>query len=135
MFTNYYSVYREWVVCYLDALLEIDQPDFWFDNIKEGISTPSILEQFEASCTRGKGDIVCPRCNVELGRFASWEYVYDMITSGKCPICDCDLDKKRGERDWCDLCKVPCEERIELEKQWNDETHLCHEADVRRQYG
>jgi len=35
VFTNYYSVYREWVVCYLDALLEIDQPDFWFDNIEE----------------------------------------------------------------------------------------------------
>ena len=31
VFTNYYSVYREWVVCYLDALLEIDQPEFWFD--------------------------------------------------------------------------------------------------------
>ena len=36
VFTNYYSIYREWVVCYLDALLEIDQPDFWFDNI-EGV--------------------------------------------------------------------------------------------------
>jgi hypothetical protein len=35
VFTNYYSVYREWLVCYLDALLEIDQPDFWFDNIEE----------------------------------------------------------------------------------------------------
>jgi len=35
VFTNYYSVYREWVVCYLDALLEIDQPEFWFDNIEE----------------------------------------------------------------------------------------------------
>ena len=34
VFTNYYSVYREWVVCYLDALLEIDQPNFWF-NIEE----------------------------------------------------------------------------------------------------
>jgi len=31
VFTNYYSVYREWMVCYLDALLEIDQPEFWFD--------------------------------------------------------------------------------------------------------
>jgi hypothetical protein len=35
VFTNYYSVYREWVVCDLDALLEIDQTDFWFDNITE----------------------------------------------------------------------------------------------------
>jgi hypothetical protein len=35
VFTNYYSVYREWVVCSLDALLEIDQPDFWFDNVEE----------------------------------------------------------------------------------------------------
>ena len=35
VFTNYYSVYREWVVCYLDALLEIDQPDFWFNDIGE----------------------------------------------------------------------------------------------------
>jgi len=34
VFTNYYSVYREWIVCYLDALLEIEQPDFWFNNIE-----------------------------------------------------------------------------------------------------
>jgi len=36
VFTNYYSVYREWIVCYLDALLEIEQPDFWFNNIEGG---------------------------------------------------------------------------------------------------
>jgi hypothetical protein len=35
VFTNYYSVYRNCVICYLDALLDIDQPEFWFDNIKE----------------------------------------------------------------------------------------------------
>lgn len=34
VFTHYYSIYREWVVCYLDALLEIEQPNFWF-NIEE----------------------------------------------------------------------------------------------------
>ena len=31
VFANYYSVYREWLVCSLDALLEIDDPRFWFD--------------------------------------------------------------------------------------------------------
>jgi hypothetical protein len=31
VFTNYYSVYREWLVCSLDALLAIDDPGFWFD--------------------------------------------------------------------------------------------------------
>ena len=35
VFANYYSVYREWVVCYLDALLEINQPDFWFNDTEE----------------------------------------------------------------------------------------------------
>jgi len=95
----------------------------------------TILKQFEASCAKGEGDIVCPACGVELGQFASWDYVYDRIACGKCPICDCDLDEKRGERDWCDLCKIPCEERIELEKQWNYEQHLCNEADSRRKYG
>ena len=135
VFTNYYSVYREWVVCYLDALLKIDQPTFWFDSIGDGDATPSILEQFEKSCTKGEGNIVCPGCKVELGQFASWDYVYDMIMSNKCPICDCDLDEKRGARDWCDLCKSPCEERIELVKQWDYENHLCDEADARRKYG
>jgi hypothetical protein len=135
VFTNYYSVYREWVVCYLDALLENDQPEFWFDSISEDEVMPSILKQFEASCAKGKGDIICPRCNAELGKFATWEYVYDKIASGKCPICDCDLDENRGTRDWCDLCKIPSEERIELEKQWNHEQHLCNEADARRKYG
>ena len=97
--------------------------------------TSTILEQFEASCAKGEGDIICPRCNVELGQFATWEYVYDLIASGKCPICDCDLDEGRGMKDWCDLCKTPCEERMGLEKQWGYETHLCHEADARRKYG
>jgi hypothetical protein len=35
VFTNYYSVYREWLVCYLDALLEIEQPTFWFNYTEE----------------------------------------------------------------------------------------------------
>jgi len=135
VFTNYYSVYREWVVCYLDSLLEIEQPDFWFDGIENDDAMPSILEQFEQSCTNGEGDIVCPRCRVELGQFSTWEYVYGMIESGKCPMCDCNLDKGRGTKDWCDLCKTPCEERMGLEKQWDYETHLCHEADARRKYG
>jgi len=97
--------------------------------------TSTILKQFEKSCANGEGDIVCGRCGVELGQFASWGYVYDKIESNKCPICDCDLDDERGERDWCDLCKPPCEERIDLEKRWNYETHLCDEADARRKYG
>jgi Holliday junction resolvase len=33
VFTNYYSVYREWLVCYLDALLETEQLDFWRETI------------------------------------------------------------------------------------------------------
>jgi hypothetical protein len=135
VFTNYYSVYREWVVCYLDALLETEQPDFWFDNIDEGVVTPSILEQFERSCTTGKGDIVCPRCRVEIGKFAASDDAYDLVSQGLCPICECNLDEGRGEQEWCEFCKVPCEDRIELDKQWDHEWHLCDEADARRKYG
>jgi len=135
VFTNYYSVYREWVVCYLDALLEIDQSDFWFDTTEAIKSTPSILEQFEKSCSTGEGDIVCPRCKVEIGKFALCGDAYDVISQGLCPICDCDLDEGCGKQEWCEWCKSPCKERIALAQQWDYENHLCDDGDARRKYG
>jgi hypothetical protein len=95
----------------------------------------TILEQFETVCDHGKGDIVCPLCGVNIGQFSTWDYAYDKIASGKCPICDCTLDEGCGEQEWCELCKVPCAERIELDKQWDHVRHLCNEADTRRKYG
>jgi len=97
--------------------------------------TSTILEQFEKSCSTGEGDIVCPRCKVEIGKFALCGDAYDVISQGLCPICDCNLDEGCGEQEWCEWCKTPCKERIALTQQWDYENHLCNEADARRKYG
>ena len=93
----------------------------------------TILEQLNRICNEGDGDIFCPDCGTEIHQFYHWIVVANHIEHDRCPMCACEEDN--GTYEWCDLCKTPCAERIELERQWDYENHLCNEADIRRKYG
>ena len=91
----------------------------------------TILEQFILSGDNGEGDIICPLCDTEIGQFYN-EGGASYIEFGLCPICNCNLNDRRGKKKWCDHCKIPCEERIELEEQWERERWEELEWEMRR---
>jgi hypothetical protein len=96
---------------------------------------PSILEQFNRLCEDGEGEIICPRCNVNIEPFYVSGDAASYIERDQCPICDCDdrTEEERGEWDWCEHCTNWCEERDELEDQREYDEIISREIKMRKE--
>jgi hypothetical protein len=86
----------------------------------------TIAEQFAEHCENYEGDVICPHCGQEIGQYYEWGVAANLIEHDKCPICDCNAfgEDCDGTYEWCEHCKYPCENRIELQKRWEYESHV-----------